>query len=385
MQESRSSGRVRRKVSALKGFPMMPLRQAAWSKVTIFALSGAVQLTSIGLAHAEEDSAAETAAARTLAVDGLRLAQAGKCDEAIPKLERAEKLHHSAIVLSRLGECEVSQGKLVEGTEMLRKVLREPLPANPSAALSKAYEHAQATLDTAKPKIAGLTISVAGSAAADLHLTVDGQVVASTLLDSELPADPGDHVVEASAPGFLKATGRVTLGTADKKTISLKLEVDPNAPVPAPAVAGDDAKAGTVAQPAQPKPQAHPAPVVPPEPKAPPSHAAAYVSWGVGLVGVGVGSAFGLIAMRDKHALNCDSNVCPASSRDSVDSAKRAGNISTVAFGVGGAGLLLGTILYFSIGGSSETQAASTPQHFAGLSGGRAMIGPGSFQLAADF
>ena len=363
---------------------MMSLRQASWSAVTIFALSGAVQLGMIGIAHAEEDSAAETAAARTLAVDGLKLAQAGKCDEAIPKLERAEKLHHSAIVLSRLGECEVNQGKLVEGTEMLRKVLREPLPANPSPALSKAYEHAQTTLDSAKPKIAGLTISVAVPAGTDLHLTVDGQAVASTLVDSELPADPGDHVVEASAPGFLKATGRVTLSTADKKTISLKLEVDPNAPVPVPA-ASDDAKATSAAQPATAKTAPHAAPVVPPEPAPAPSHAAAYVSWGVGLVGVGVGSAFGLITLRDKHAFNCDSNTCPASSREAVDTAKRSGNISTVAFGVGGAGLLLGTILYFSVGGSSDTHAASTPSHFAGLSRGRAMIGPGSVQLAADF
>ena len=99
---------------------------------------------------------------------------------------------------------------------------------------------------------------------------------------------------------------------------------------------------------------------------------------------MGVGSAFGLITLRDKHALNCDSNTCPASARDSVDTAKRSGNISTIAFGVGGAGLLLGTVLYFS-SGSSDAHAASVPHRFAGLSGGRAMIGPGSVQLAADF
>ena len=98
-------------------------RQGSWSRIAIATLGTSVlQLSLVGLAHAEEDSATETAAARTLAVDGLKLAQAGKCEEAIPKLERAEKLHHSAIVLSRLGECHVSEGKLVEGTEMLRKV-----------------------------------------------------------------------------------------------------------------------------------------------------------------------------------------------------------------------------------------------------------------------
>jgi hypothetical protein len=365
-------------------------RHRSWSFITALALSGGVvHFGLIGSAQAEEDTAAETAAARTLAVDGLKLAQAGKCDEAIPKLERAEKLHHSAIVLSRLGECQVSEGKLVEGTEMLRKVLREPLPANPSPALSKAYEHAQNTLDTAKPKIAGLTISVTAPAGTELRLTVDGQVIATTLLDSELPADPGDHVIEATAPGFLRALARVTLNAADKRTVALKLDADPNAPVASPASASDDAKVSSAATPPQNRASTHlDAPVVPEAPPPAPSHAAAYVSWSVGLVGVGVGTAFGLITLKDKHNLNstCDSNVCPASSRNSVDTAKRSGNISTIAFGVGGAGLLLGTVLYFSVGGASDTHAANNAHRgFAGLEHGRALIGPGSVQLAADF
>ena len=353
--------------------------------ITAAALCGAaLQVTSIGVARADEDTATETAAARTLAVDGLKLAQAGKCDEAVPKLERAEKLHHSAIVLSRLGECEVSMGKLVEGTEMLRKVLREPLPANPTPALSKAYERAQTVLDAAKPKIAGLTVSVP-SPPSDLRLTVDGQVIANTLVDSELPADPGDHVVEASAPGFLKATAKVTLGSADKKTVSLKLDADPNATAPAPVSANQDLTAAP-APPVASRPAVAAPSALPAEPAPAPSHAAAYVSWGVGLVGVGVGTAFGVMTLKDKHNLQCDGNSCPASQRDAVNSAKRSGTISTIAFGVGGAGLVLGTVLYFSLGGSSvETHASAPPRGFAGLHNGRAAIGPGSVQLAADF
>src|SRR6478736_303751 len=77
-------------------------------------------------ARAEDASAAETATARALAVDGLKLAQANNCADAVPKLERAEKLYHSTMVATRLGECYVSVGRLVEGTEILRKALREP-------------------------------------------------------------------------------------------------------------------------------------------------------------------------------------------------------------------------------------------------------------------
>lgn len=365
-----------------------PRQRPSWSRITITALgTGVLQLSLLGVAHAEEDSATETAAARTLAVDGLKLAQAGKCQEAIPKLERAEKLHHSAIVLSRLGECQVSEGKLVEGTEMLRKVLREPLPANPSPALSKAYERAQTVLDSAKPKIAGLTVSIAVPPGAELRLTVDGSVVANTLVDSELPADPGDHVVEASAPGYLKASARVTLGSADKKTVTLKLEADPNAPAPA-VNPGPEANPGTAQQAA---PVAAAAAVAPP-PEAPhksPNRVPAFISWGVGLAGVGVGTAFGVMAMKDKQNLEgqCPNNSCPPSRSGDVDSAKQKGNISTIAFAVGGAGLVLGTVLYFTLGSSSSESHASSPpaRGFAGLQRGRAMIGPGSVQLAADF
>ena len=351
-------------------------------------LSGCVaQFAMPGSLHAEEDSATETGAARTLAVDGLKLAQAGKCDEAVGKLDRAEKLHHSAIVLSHLGECNVSLGKLVEGTEQLRKVLREPLPANPSPALSKAYEHAQTALDSARPRIAGLTVSLGKAAPADLRLTVDGQAVPATLVETELPADPGEHNIEATAPGYLKASAHVSLSAADKKTVTLKLEADPNAPVVVPH-ASDAPLAGGVAVPPSGGAPAIDAPnAAAPASPSPPNHTAAYVAWGMGVVGVGVGSAFGLITMKDKHDLvaHCGSNSCASDSGNSLDSAKRSGNISTAAFAVGGVGLVLGTVLYFTVGDSSQAGSTAPAHRFAGLTRGRAMIGPGSLQLAADF
>src|SRR5882672_3862538 len=181
------------------------------------------------LAQGAEASAADVAAARTLAVEGVKLAQAGKCDEAVDKLERAEKLHHAPIVLSALGECKVAQGKFVEGTEMLRKVLREPLPDHPSPAQLKAYEHAQATLDAAAPKIGRLTISVAAQGEAQPAVTVDGEPVPAALLGAERPTDPGEHVVEATAAGYLKSSAKVTLSEGDKKSVKLELERDPAA------------------------------------------------------------------------------------------------------------------------------------------------------------
>lgn len=354
-----------------------------WSLVGTVALSSVVQCVLQRPLHAQEaDSATEMAAARALAVEGLKLAQAGRCDEAVSKLERAEKLHHSPIVLSQLGECNVSLGKLVVGTEALRKVLRDPLPDNPSPALIKAYERAQRALEVAKPRIGAITILLSKTAPPDLRLTVDGQVVPATLLDTELPADPGEHTVEVVAVGYLKAIARVSLSPADKKTVSLKLEVDPYAPAIAPPA--DKTEVAPVARKREPATGT----ASPRASQAAPSHAAAYVAWGIGVAGVGVGSAFGVIAMKDQQDLEkrCGSSSCTADSSGLLESAKRSGNISTLAFGVGGVGLVMGTVLYFTVGGSSqETGTLAPARSFAGLSRGRAMIGPGSVQLAADF
>src|ERR1041384_3416600 len=119
----------------------------------------------------DDASATETAAARSLAVEGLKLAQANNCAEAVPKLERAEKLYHSTFVAIRLGECYVAVGKLVEGTELLRKSLREPQPTEPTPALAKALERAQKIVDSTKPRIAGLTVKVA--AVQDMVVKID--------------------------------------------------------------------------------------------------------------------------------------------------------------------------------------------------------------------
>jgi hypothetical protein len=344
----------------------------------------------------EEPSSAETAAARGLAVEGLKLADAGRCAEAVDKLARAEKLHHSAIVQGRLGECQIGLGKLVDGTENLRKVLREPVPSNPSPALVKARERAQTALEGAKSKIAFLTISLKGpKEISSATVTVDGESVPPALLDADRPTDPGDHVIEASAPGYLKASARVSVKEAERKSVSVRLDADPNAVVPPPSAAA-----------AEPPPHAAPQPAKAPPPdtryaadtsgaaSSAPNRTGAYIAWAVGGVALAVGAGFGVVAMKGKNDIeaNCTGNVCKSSEQDRLDDAKAAGNISTVAFIVGGVGVALGTVLFFtassgssaSNGGPSRAAAAPRPTGLAALQP-RAYFGIGQAGLAGSF
>lgn len=344
----------------------------------LMSRSAAIGLLSVGLSTSlawaqDEASSADIAAARELAIEGMKLADAGHCAQAIDKLYRAEKLRHSPIVLGRLGECQIAEGKIVDGTEDLQRVLHEPLSANPSANLLRARERAQAALDSAKPKVAMLTISVRGPTE-NITVTVDGQSVPSVLLERDRPTDPGDHVVEAAAPGYIKASRRLSIGAGEKQEVMLKLRIDPQAAAkPAPeSVTSNGPTAPTTGQ--APSTQV----VIPtsvdstPMPESRPYRTASYVLWAVGGAAVASGGLFGFLALNDKKNLDkdCPNNACPPSSQSTLDGANRYATVSTILVAVGGAGLALGTVLYFTAGSSSKTEHRTTsfmPHAFVGL------------------
>ena len=219
----------------------------------------------------------------------------------------------------------------------MRKVLREPQPADVSPALTKALDRAQRTLDAAKPRIAGLTIKIA--AVQDMRVKLDGNIVPSALLESEVPTDPGEHNVEATAPGFLRSATRLSVGEGEKRSVSLTLSRDPNAaPTPAPtaevaASPGAVAPAASSAEPAQSSPTVG-APVA----ARTPNRTAAYVSLGIGAAAVATGGVLGILTLNKRNDLRtrCPNDVCPADQQDAIDSAKQLGNFSTVALSVGG-------------------------------------------------
>lgn len=355
-------------------------------RASTLALFCAVPVLRSAPALADDATATETAAARALAVDGLKLAQSGNCTDAVPKLERAEKLYHSPVVASRLGECYVSLGRLVEGTEILRKVLREPQPAEPTPALAKALERAQHTLDAAKPRIAGLTVKVA--AVQDMTVKIDGNVVPPALVDTEIPTDPGEHAIEVTAPGFLRSSTRVSVNEAEKKSVTVTLARDPNAVVTPVAVA-PPAEAGrepaTSRRTSPPAPQPAPAPPRASQPTS--NHTAAYVALGVGATALATGGVLGLMTMQRHSQLEkqCTGGVCPVSAQGDYDAAKRLGNFSTVAFGVAGAGLAVGTVLLFIQGPNDVHDAAARQPRIAGFTRPRLAVGPSQIQLGADF
>jgi hypothetical protein len=112
------------------------------------------------------------------------------------------------------------------------------------------------------------------------------------------------------------------------------------------------------------------------------------VALGVGGAAVVTGGVLGFLTIQKHRDLKqqCPNDTCSPQQQQDIDSAKRLGNFSTVAFGIGGAGLVLGTVLLFT-GGSSEQDHArlSSRPRFAGISRPRVGIGPTQLELSGEF
>lgn len=332
---------------------------------TLALLFGLVATTT-GRANAQDQQAENVAAARSLGVQGVQLADAGKCPEAIEKLSRAESLYHAPTILGRLGECQVTVGQIVLGTENLNRVVREQLPANAPKAFKAAQERAAKVLETALPRIAHLTV-VVEPADPNLRVTVDGSPVPSALIGVERPTDPGKRVVVATAPGFVEAKSEVDLPEGGRQTVSLKLVPDPNVPAAVP-----------VAVPVAPAP----APVQPPPEKASGGgKTLSYVLLGVGGVGIAVGAVTGTMAISKKGNLDCPNNRCSGGEADELDSANTLALVSTVGFGVGLAAATVGVVLLVT---SGDNKDAPPTAHATGVRV-QPYVGPKSIGVTGTF
>jgi serine/threonine-protein kinase len=236
---------------------------------------------------------------------------------------------------------------------------------------------AQARAQKLEPELSYLTVSLAPEARIEgLVVRRAGSVVLPGLYGVAAPVDPGVVEIEAGAPGHRRHTTRVKVGPRAKEVVTVpKLEPEPSVETPPPV----SATSGTPA-PMTPGPAAIPpeSPRTDASAEPPPDHTVAYVVGGIGIVGIGIGSYFGLRAISknsDAKAFCNAENVCndpqgPELTKD----AQNAALISNIGFAVGGAALATGLVLYFMAPGGDEASAVrvvpTVAKNGAGLSVG---------------
>jgi serine/threonine-protein kinase len=197
-----------------------------------------------------------------------------------------------------------------------------------------------------EPKLATLTIVVpAATERADLVVKRDGEVVGKPEYGVPIPVDAASHVVEASAPGR----------KSWRADVSVKADGD-KASIEVPALAEDTSAAPPPATSATAPPPPTATATAPPPPSTPPSSGGTQRTIGIivgaaGLVGVGVGSFFGLNAMSKNNdaKTHCTADVaCDPQGVSLTDDAKNAARISTIAFVAGGVFVAAGAVLWIT-------------------------------------
>lgn len=311
--------------------------------VTVFsvALHGAAQSNAGG----------NRAAAEALFNQGRSLMTAGKYAEACPKFEASQQLDPGLGTMLNLAECYEKTGRTASAWAEYREAIPLARAAGSKARQDLAVERAQAL----EERLSTLTIRAMSGDAADAQLEVrrDGVAVQPAELGSPIPVDPGEHLIEARAPGKAPWSSKVQVGpNAAKVSVeipALQAEGAAPAPVASPIVTTTT----TTTEPPSDKPASDGAA----------QRTTGLVLGGAGIVGVGLGTFFGLRASSKwsdaKEKCTDYPYGCGAEGTDLRSSASSAGAVSTIAFVAGGALIATGVVLYLTAPSKKESVALS--------------------------
>jgi hypothetical protein len=167
-----------------------------------------------------------SAQADDFAQRGDRLFDEGRLADALGQYQGAWARKRTHEIAANMGTVELELGRHRDAAEHLAWSLRRVPPTAPAPLL----EALKASLDQARSHVAALATAVVVEGA---EIRVDGRVVGAAPLEDQIFVEPGTHLVEAAAPGFVSA--RVSLAAEAGASVVLVLALAPVPPPPAPA------------------------------------------------------------------------------------------------------------------------------------------------------
>lgn len=256
-------------------------------------------------------------AARALADAGYELFKAGKYDESYERFKSAEAIYHAPPHVLFMAQSAAKLGRVVEARELFKSLIEEELPQSSPKPFFKAKETAAAEIKEVEARVATLRVTVKGPKDAPT-VVIDGVNRSRQVAAGPVDLDPGEHRVRVTAQGFELAEKAVTLKEGERDVpLAIELTLLPaDKPKDKP---GDKPKADVVIE---------DGPLWP-----------GLVTAGVGLAGIGVGVAMGVLAMQKADELHAACPVreqCAPENEELESDALLFGNISTGAFIGGG-------------------------------------------------
>jgi len=275
-------------------------------------------------------------------------------ETALASAEEAEALYHAPIHLEVVGRALEGLERLAEAADLYERLATEPLPATAHKVFLEAQETARKRLRELGAKVPSVLLRIRGTSE-DVQVWVD---------DRELDyakgvarrVDSGERRLRVEAPGVepyektlnLPAKGGVVV-------VEVNLGASGSEGTQEDPPGGDGGGEGSL---------------VP-----------AYVAFGVGAIGLGVGAITGIMSLGKASDLeeSCPEKQCTAADQADFDSATTLGTISTIGFVVGAVGAAAGAVLFVVRPGGGEAEGSEGGVHL------RMKANVGGFMLDGRF
>ncbi len=313
-----------------------------------------------------EPTASDRETARALMNLGDRRLAEKDLAAALKAYEGADAIMHVPSTGDAVAQVQERMGLLVEARDKAVLVTRIPLSPNGPRPFVEAHADAERLARDIEHRIPSVQIVISGlDAGVDVAVTLDGATVLPSLLSLPYKADPGKHVLHASAPGYADATQEFTLAEGD--TINAKLTL-----VPLPQARSVAAKPSQAAGAREVSAPRKTSPLV-------------YIGFAAGGVGLVTGVATGLVQLADVSKVKTDycggGTACKNGYQSPTSDAKTLAAVSDIAFAVGAIGVGVG--IYGLLAGhpSSSESSDVAPSGVAW----HAVIGPGDLGIAGTF
>jgi hypothetical protein len=301
------------------------------------ALLASSSMLYAGAAHAQ--TATDKAAAEALFREGRKLFDAGSYPAACAKLAESERLDPAPGTLLNLAGCYEKNGQ----TASAWATFKEAQSASHQKGRADWEDLARTRAAALEPNLSRLTIAVTVSSTDGLQVRRDGAAVGQAEWGTAIPVDPGPHVVDATAPNRTPFHQSLDVaGGATSTTVTV-----PELAATGAGEGGDGASNPGSTQ-----------------------RIVGLVVAGAGVVGIGIGAVFGVVAMnKENTALNSDctgGKFCTQPGVQLGQDAQSAATASNIAFGLGAAAVAGGLVLYFLAPKNPSTatvglRASSTP------------------------
>jgi len=283
---------------------------------------------------------ADVATAQALFDEGRKLMNEGRYSEACPKLDESQRIDPGWGTLINLADCHEHIGRTASAWSEFLQVAAGSRQAGQSERAQAAKGRAAAL----EPRLSKLTIAVSElNLPAGFEIKRDQSMVGPAQWGTAVAVDPGEHVVEASAPGKRPWRRIITVGDEGEKNEVFipPLEDD----VPRAAESRGFFSDGPGVQ-----------------------RMTAIALGGVGVLALSAGGYFAIRAL-DYNAQSEDDcrEYCGAAGTADRRKALEAGDTATVFSIIGGASLAAGAIIYFTARTPSKQAFTVGPMRAAKL------------------